>query len=54
MAARTFSRLQPEQSSSEYIKKRRNRANFQDVKEQAVTHNQTVVIMAMHNLPQHK
>ena len=42
MAARTFSRLQPEQSSSEYIKKRRNRANFQDVKEQAVTHNQTV------------
>ena len=40
MAARTFSTLQPNQSSSDYIRNRRNRANYQDVKEQAVTHNE--------------
>tara|TARA_B100001059_G_C17683673_1_gene501153 strand:+ start:396 stop:899 length:504 start_codon:yes stop_codon:yes gene_type:complete len=40
MAARAFSTLQPNQSGSDYIANRRNRANYQDVKEQAVTHNE--------------
>ena len=40
MATRTFSTLQPNQTSSDYIRNRRNRANYQDVKEQAVTHNE--------------